>query len=67
MATKKVVRCRDVGFDCNGVVEAVNETELLSKVAAHAKEVHNVQEVTEEMVKKVKSVIREVDEGNPEQ
>jgi len=67
MATIKVVRCRDVGFDCNGVVKAENETELLSKVAAHAKEVHNVQEITEEMVKKIKSVIHEVEEGNPEQ
>ncbi len=59
MPKVKVVRCRDVGFDCNGVVKAENETELLNKVAEHAKTVHNVPEITEDIVKKVKSVIRE--------
>ena len=37
----KVVRCRDVGFDCDGVVRAETEEEALKQVAAHAKAVHN--------------------------
>jgi quinol monooxygenase YgiN/predicted small metal-binding protein len=59
MSAIKVVRCRDVGFDCGGVVKAADETELLNKVAEHAKNVHNVQEITEDMVNKIKSVIQE--------
>ena len=31
-----VVRCRDVGFDCEGVVKAETEGELLQQVAQHA-------------------------------
>ena len=53
-----VVHCRDVGFDCEGVVKAESEEELLQQVAAHAGSAHGVEEVTEEIVEKVKSVIR---------
>jgi predicted small metal-binding protein len=55
----KRVHCRDVGYDCDGVVEAESEKELLQKVAAHAKEAHGLHEVSAEIVAKVKSVIRE--------
>lgn len=55
----KVVRCRDVGFDCDGVVWAEIEAELLAKVAEHAKNEHNIDEVTPEIVAKVKSAIQE--------
>ena len=30
----KVVRCRELGFDCNGVVRAPNEEEALNSFAA---------------------------------
>jgi len=59
MAKVKVVRCREVGFDCDGVVRAETEEELLAKVVEHAKTVHNLKEITDEIVEKVKSVIRE--------
>lgn len=55
----KVVRCRDVGFDCEGVVRAESEEEALEQVAEHAKSVHGIQEVTQDVVAKVKSVMRD--------
>jgi predicted small metal-binding protein len=55
----KVVRCRDVGFDCDGVVRAETEEEALKQVAAHAKAVHNVEKVSEEVNEKVKKVMRD--------
>ena len=55
----KVVRCRDVGFDCDGVVKAETEEEALKQVAAHAKAVHNVETVSEEVIEKVKKVMRD--------
>jgi predicted small metal-binding protein len=58
----KVVHCRDVGFDCDGVVRAETEDEALRQVAAHAKAVHNLQTVSEEVVAKVREVMR--DEGD---
>jgi len=55
----KVVRCRDVGFDCNGVVRAETDEEVLAQVAEHAKTVHGLENVTEEVVEKVRSVMRD--------
>ena len=55
----KVVRCRDVGFDCNGVVRAETEQEVLTQVAAHAKEVHGIDSVPPDVVQKVREVMRE--------
>jgi predicted small metal-binding protein len=57
----KVVRCRDVGFDCDGVVRAETEEEVLKQVAAHARSVHNLNAVSEEVVAKVRRVMCDVD------
>ena len=54
----KVLRCRDAGFDCDHVVRAESEAELLRQVAEHAQTVHGV-EVTPELVEQVKSLIRD--------
>ena len=55
----KVVNCRDVGFDCDAVVRAETEEDALAQVAAHAKAVHNLENVTDEVVEKVRSVMRD--------
>lgn len=56
---EKVVRCRDVGFDCPAVVKAKTEEEALKLAAQHAMAVHGVKEITSEIVAKVKSVMKE--------
>lgn len=55
----KVIRCRDVGFDCDGVIKAPTENEALSLAAEHAKTVHGIKDITPEIVQKIKSVMRE--------
>lgn len=55
----KVVHCRDVGFDCDGVVRANTEDAALRMVAEHAKSVHGLDEVSDEVRKKVMSVMRD--------
>ena len=55
----KVVHCSDVGFECDGVIRAETEEEALKLVAAHAKEVHSMQEVTPDVVEKVRAVMRD--------
>jgi len=57
----KIVRCRDVGFNCEGVVRAETEEEVLKQVAAHAKAVHNMQTVSEEVVARVRQAMRDSD------
>ena len=54
-----VVNCRDLGFDCDGVVKGETMDNVLKQVAAHAKDAHNVTEVTPEMVAKVQEVKKE--------
>lgn len=55
----KVVHCRDVGFDCEGVVRAETEEAALRMVAEHAKSVHGLESVSPEVVERVKSVMRD--------
>jgi predicted small metal-binding protein len=56
---EKVIHCRDVGFDCHGVIRAKTEKEALAMAAEHAKTVHGLKEITQEVVEKIKSVMRE--------
>jgi predicted small metal-binding protein len=53
----KVVNCRDLGFDCEGVVRAETDEEALEMVAQHANEVHGMQDVPPEVVQKVYEVM----------
>jgi len=60
---EKIIRCRDVGFDCNGVIKAKTEQEAIALAAEHAKTVHGVKEITPEIAAKVKSVVRDAVES----
>jgi predicted small metal-binding protein len=54
----QVIYCRDVGFDCDGVIRANSEEEALQQAARHAREVHGLEKVSPEVVQKLKSIIR---------
>ncbi len=56
----KELRCRDAGADCNFVVRAQTEEELFKKAAEHGRKDHNMQELSEELKAKMRSLIREV-------
>jgi len=55
----KVLRCRDVGMDCDFVARAESEEELLKKAAEHADTAHDMKEIPEEVLAKVRAAIRE--------
>jgi predicted small metal-binding protein len=55
----KVLRCRDLGFDCDFVIRAGTEEEILKQAAEHAKAAHNMREIPAEVVTKVRAAIRE--------
>ena len=54
----KVLRCRDVGMDCDFVAQAETEEEILQHPAAHARTVHNMQEIPAEVMTAVRAAIR---------
>lgn len=55
----KHIACADIMPGCSYTAEAETEEQLLEKVAKHARETHGVQEVTPELVAKVKAKITE--------
>lgn len=55
----KVLHCSDLGFQCDGVIQAQTEEEVMNLAAEHARTVHNLQEITEEVITKVRSAIRD--------
>ncbi len=56
---EKVLRCRDVGFDCDGVLRAATEQEVLKQAVEHAQTVHGMKEFPDEVVAKVRAAIRD--------
>jgi len=52
------LRCKDVGFDCAGVIRGSTREDVLKQAAAHARDAHRM-EVTPELAAKVSAQIRE--------
>jgi predicted small metal-binding protein len=52
--------CKDAGYNCEHVMTAETEEELMKKAGEHAEKVHNLksQDMTPEVVSKIKSVIK---------
>ena len=55
----KVVRCRDLGVDCDFEARAETEEEILKKWAEHASKDHNMTEIPPEVVEKIRKAIRD--------
>lgn len=58
------LRCRDVGFDCPGVVHGPTKEDVLRQAAAHAAEAHDTQ-VTPAMAEQVSALIHLREEAAP--
>jgi predicted small metal-binding protein len=54
----KTLHCSDAGFDCQGIIRADNEEEVLKQAAQHALEVHGVT-VSQELAEKLKTLIND--------
>jgi predicted small metal-binding protein len=54
----KILNCRDAGFDCDGVIQAESQEEILSQAAEHAQSAHNLQ-VTPELAEQLKTLIKD--------
>lgn len=57
----KVLKCRDVGVDCDFEVHGETEEEILAKAAEHAQGCHAGVEMTPDVQAKIKAAIK--DEG----
>lgn len=55
----KTLRCRDVGFDCDAVMRAETEEAIMWLAATHVRTVHNLSEISEKTVTKIRTLIRD--------
>jgi predicted small metal-binding protein len=44
----KILRCKDIGVDCDFVARGKTEGEVLKKASEHAKKDHNIKKVTKD-------------------
>ena len=58
----KVLKCRDVGVNCDEVIRDNSQAEILQKAAAHAKSCHQGVKLTPELQAKLMAAIK--DEGH---
>jgi len=56
-------KCRDVGFDCNYIVEEDNDTEIIKKVMEHGERDHNLKkgDFTPSLLERIRGKMQTVD------
>ncbi len=55
----KVLRCRDLGLDCDEEVRGDSVDDILQKAYAHAMEKHQGLQVTSELVEQAKAAVKD--------
>ncbi|MEM4408222.1 MAG: DUF1059 domain-containing protein [Candidatus Caldarchaeum sp.] len=55
----KVIRCRDVGVDCDFEARGNTVDEVMQKCAEHAAKDHGMKEIPPEVADKVRAAIRD--------
>ena len=55
----KVIRCRDVGVDCDFEARGENEQELLQKCSEHARSEHGMEQIPPELATRVRGAIHD--------
>ena len=55
----KVLRCSDVGMDCDFVARGETEEEIMAQAAQHAQATHNMTEIPPDVASQVRAAIRD--------
>jgi predicted small metal-binding protein len=55
----KELICRDVGFDCDAVVTADSEEEVMAQAATHAREVHGLEQIDDQTAERIRAQIHD--------
>jgi predicted small metal-binding protein len=55
----KELICRDIGFDCDAVVTADSEEEVMAQAATHAREVHGLQHIDDQTAERIRAQIHD--------
>ena len=55
----KELKCRDAGFDCEAVVRADSEDEIMAQAAEHVRDVHGLTEIDDTTANQIRAQIRD--------
>lgn len=55
----KVLKCRDVGMNCDFEARGENEAQIMKQAAEHARKDHGMETIPSEVVDKVKASIHD--------
>jgi predicted small metal-binding protein len=55
----KIVRCRDVGVDCDFEARGTTEQEVMQQCVEHARREHGMKEIPPDLAMKVRDAIRD--------
>lgn len=53
------LNCRDVGFDCDAIVRADTDEEIMAQTATHAREVHGLEQIDDETAERIRLQIHD--------
>ncbi|MDQ6705442.1 MAG: DUF1059 domain-containing protein [Acidobacteriota bacterium] len=55
----KILRCREVGMDCDWEGRGESQQEVLTKAADHAKTEHGIEQIPADLMAKVQSAVHD--------
>jgi predicted small metal-binding protein len=55
----KELNCRDVGFDCEGVIHGESEEDVMAQAAVHARDVHGLGTIDDDTASAIRSQIHD--------
>ena len=55
----KELKCRDAGFDCEAVMRAGSEDEIMAQAAQHVRDVHGLTEIDDTTANQIRAQIRD--------
>ena len=55
----KILKCRDVGMDCDFVARGETNEEVMKQAAEHARTAHGMKEIPPELPEKVRGAVRD--------
>lgn len=56
---RKIMKCRDVGMDCNFQAHGKTDEEVMKQAEQHAKEKHGITTMTPDLAARVRAAIKE--------
>lgn len=55
----KELNCRDIGFDCDAVIRADSEDEVMAQAATHGREVHGLEQIDDATASQIRAQIHD--------